>query len=175
MSRNIGIKPLGYKTSSLQQPGHLGFSYSLIDDVSISSGDYYVNQSANEVDVKWVQNVSGAAIVPGTVVKRDVANDLSHDVETAGAGEVGCGIADPRLSENVADNERFNIVTKGIIECLSGGAVSKGDTVGVAANGKVVSVTVAAVADLVHVFGVALEEASGADELFRCEVDFPTR
>jgi hypothetical protein len=149
---------LGYKTSSTQEPGLLGDEYDLTAVTLDTATDMLNNTNSGRVTVRWVQNKSGAAIVPGTLVAADVADDLDINVKTCGVSDNPIGIADPFLTSNVADGESFFIVTRAnrikakTSAAYTKGASLQGDSVGKLAAGAGTAIR-------------ALEAATGADEM----------
>ena len=168
MSDFVGVPRLGYQDSSAYGEFVLGDEYSVLDVEQDSSYEYLLTQSERRVNVRYVKNTSGATLVPGTVVKRDVAGDVAHDVVAAGDNEVGCGIVDPRIIGSVEVDAKFLIIVKGPIDVVAGGAAPAGGAAGVGAAGEVVT---AANTD-VDAFGLFLEAPAAQGDVVRCDVDF---
>jgi hypothetical protein len=156
---------LGYKTSSTQEPGLLGDEYDLTAQTLDTATDMLNNTNSGRVTVRWVQNLSGAAIVPGTLVTADVANALDVNVKTCGSGDQPIGIADPFLTSNVANGESFFIVTRAnrvlakTSAAYTKGASLQGDSVGKLAAGAGETIR-------------ALEASTGADQNKAVTCDF---
>lgn len=165
MSTFHGRFALGQKTSSTQEPGLLGDER---DDVVFrydSNTGMYYNTNSGRVRVKWVQNTSGGALKPGTVVAWDTAGNMDTDVIQCTGVQAPAGIVDPFLSSDVADDERFLIVTKADrIEALSGGVFSKGSSLVPTTAGKVILGNGGQIR--------ALEAAAGGDVLTEVSCDF---
>lgn len=170
MSELIGVHRLGYKDSSAYQDLVLGDEYQALDGELDATQQYILPQSERRVHVKYVRNTGANALVPGHACKRDVANDVAHDVTEASAGDVCCGIVDPRLNGSVATGEKFLMIVRGPIDAVVGGAVVKGATATVGALGKSVS----GANTSVHAYGVYLEDAAADGDVARVDVDFRT-
>lgn len=168
MSELFGIPSLGYQNESNYGEFVLGDEFELIDGEVDGESGAVVRQSERRVRVRLVKNTSGGVIKPGTVVKRDATGDLAHDVAPAGDGEIGCGIADPRISGDIKDDAKFLIITKGPIDCVASAACTKGHSANVAANGEVED----GLNTAIDAFGVILEAASAQGDIIRVDVDF---
>lgn len=163
---------LGYTEVSDQQPGALGEEFTVVPSEYDSAGDVYVESHSGAVRVKLVHNSSGAVMAPGKVVKRDTTGNMAYDVTLAGAAAPGCGIVDPTLTEDVAIDAKFLIVTYGETDVLVGGSnLSKGNTIQAGAAGVNVVDAVSTVAELAAAHGVMLE-AGTASTLAKAFVDF---
>lgn len=174
MSEFVGTPRLGYKESALNQAAKLGDEFDTIYQEYDSATDMFIEQGASRVRVQWVQNTSGGALVPGQLVKRDTSGSMEHDVTGCGAAEIPCGIVDPTLQSNVADDEKFLMVTHGITDVLCSAAISKGAALGTAASGKAVTNALDTVAKLTYAFGVLIEQATADGQLRKALVDFRT-
>lgn len=173
MSEFVGIPQLGYKEAEQNQAGKLGDEYQLIDAVFDADTDMYVNQNNRRVVARWVKNNGATALNPGAVVMRDTAGDMAFDVKAiTSAATPGCGIVDPSLTGTVAQDEKFLMIVKGITDVKTTGAVAKGASLGVAASGNVTTNAKSTVGDLLHLFGVLIEDGSGGAGLYRADVDF---
>lgn len=166
MSTFHGRFALGQKTSSTQEPGLLGDER---DDIVFrydSDTGMYYNTNSGRVRVKWVQNTSGGALKPGSVVAWDTSGSMDTNVIQSTDVTVPCGIVDPFLTADVADDERFLIVTKASrIKALTGGNFSKGAALVSGATGKVVS----GVGSRIRALAA---NAGGADQLVEVSCDF---
>lgn len=168
MSEMIGTPRLGVQNATNYGEFVLGDEFEVIDGELDASGEFVLTQSERRVRVRLVKNTSGGVIKPGTVVKREITGNIEHDVEPAGSGEVGCGIADPRISGDIADGAKFLIITKGPIDCVASGALTKGHSANVAASGEVAD----GLNTGVDAFGVILEDAAAQGNIVRVDVDF---
>ena len=168
MSNFFGIPCLGYQNETSYGEFVLGDEFEVVDGELDGESGAIVRQSERRVRVRLVKNTSGGVIKLGTVVKREITGDLVHDVEPAGSGEVGCGIADPRIDGDIKDGAKFLIITKGPIDCVASGALNKGHSANVAASGEVADGTQTAV----DAFGVILEAAASQGDIVRVDVDF---
>ena len=140
MNSYIGRFTLGQKTSHNGEPGLLGDEYDLTAFSEDVARDMLVNVNSSHITVRWVQNLSGAALVPGTLVMADVSNDMAVNVRAAGATDTPVGIVDPFLKSNVANGESFLIVTRANrIPARSGAAFVKGARLLPDASGNVVT------------------------------------
>lgn len=157
MSTFHGHNKLGYKTSSTQQAGRLGDEFDVTAQTQDTARNIWSSTNAGRVTVRWVQNLSGSAIVPGTLVAADVSNSVDINVKTAGVADTPIGIADPYLASNVANGESFFIVIRANrINAKSGAAYTKGASLQGNSAGKLVAGAGSSIR--------ALEAATGADE-----------
>lgn len=163
---------LGYKDSSANQDSALGDEFDAIVAELDSGDDVFVNTNAARLRCMWLEKVDAGTMAAGTIAKRDAANDMAVNATAAGAGDVGVCVVDPYITSAVAQNEKFIGVVRGRVKVLSGAAITKGDTLKADASGKAITNSISLVADVVSNFGVALEAASGADELIWAYVDF---
>lgn len=131
---------LDYKTSSLQEPGLLGDEFDTTAYTEDASTGMLVNTNSGRFTVRWVQNLSGSAIVPGTLVAADAANAVDINVKTCGVSDTPIGIACPFLKSNVANGESFYIVVRANrINARSGAAFTKGASLTADASGNLVA------------------------------------
>ncbi len=165
MSELIGKWPLGYKELSSYEDGLLGDSYETVDAEALSESNLILNVNPIRVRVKWVKNTGAVAIVPGSAVQIDTANDMAYSVKSVvNAGEPACGICDPYLTSNVAAGEKFLIVTDGIVDVKVGAAIAVGTPIGVGALGVAI-----AAADA---YGRLIEASTAASQIRRAVVSF---
>lgn len=158
---------LGQKTSYTGEPGLLGDEFEGTAFYRDPATDMLVNINSGHMTLRWVQNLSGSAIVPGTLVAADQANAIDVNVRTAGVNDTPIGIADPFLTSNVANGESFLIVTRANrINALTGGAYAKGSSVGASSAGKLV----AGASSGTHIR--ALEASAGADLMRAVQCNF---
>lgn len=172
MSTFFGSPQLGRVLDIVQQPGLLGDEYDVVPHEYDATTGMLSNSNAGRVRVKLLRNTSGGTLAPGSIVKRDTASDMAHDVVNAGAADPGCAVVDPFLTASVADDERFLGIIYGECDVLTSAAISKGATLGTAASGKAVTNAVTTVADTLHIFGVMIEAATDANQLRKAFVDF---
>lgn len=160
MSEFHGQMGLGYKTASTQQDSKLGDEWDAPVMRWDAANDMWVSDNSGRVRVKWVQNTNGSALKPGSIVTRDAAGEMDINVTACDASKQPCGIVDPFLTEDVADDERFLIVLQASkIQVLSGAAFTKNAVLTSNAAGKAVTGTPA----FQHIR--ALEAATAADQL----------
>lgn len=171
MSQYYATPRLGVKVNSQQEPGLLGDEHFTVPIETASAGVKLQVNNGN-VRVKWFENTSAAAIAPGSVIKRDIANDIAHDVEQCGADEPACAIVDPLLQSDVEPGERFLGVIYGEIDVLAGAAATKGDSLKCDATGRSITNALGSVADLAACYGVLAEDAAAAGDLVKAIVDF---
>lgn len=166
MSQHIGKWPLGYKESGSNEDGLLGDSWETVDAESVNSGTgLIINTNPNRVRVKWVKNTGATSIVPGSAVKIDTSDDMAWAVTSVvNAGEHACGICDPYLATSVAADEKFLIITEGLVDVKAGAAIAKGTPIGVGALG----VAIAAA----NAYGTLIEAATVAAQMRRAMVNF---
>jgi hypothetical protein len=159
---------LGYKepTSPDQYADQLlGIEYSF-DDVDLSStAPIKPVKSSNRVKAVWVQNASGGALKPGSLVKCSVLRKTVG--AQAGATEIVDGVVDGYLTSDVANGERFFIVVEGPCLVLSNGSYSANAGLASSSSGKAASASTGTVTN----FGRAIEAAGAADQLKRAYVD----
>jgi hypothetical protein len=164
-----GRYALGQKVKaadSAQEPGLLGDER---DDVVFrvdSSTDMQYSENSGRVRVKWVKNTSGSALKPGSLVSWDLSGARGDtDVVQCTNASVPCGIVDPFLTSDVADDELFLIVTKADrVSVLSGAAFSRRANLVVNSAGKAVTGAGSRMQ--------ALDAAAGADVLTDVRCDF---
>lgn len=160
-----GRHQLNFKTSSTQQPAALGDEFDSTAQTLDTATGIYSDVNAGRLTVKWVRNLSGSEIVPGTLVAPDITNTMDTDVKTAGVSDIPCGIASPWLASNVANGESFFIITKASrVPCLTGAAYTKGASLQATSAGKLVAGTGSCVR--------ALEASTGADQSKVVSCDF---
>ncbi len=140
MTSYVGRFTLGQKTSSTQEPGLLGDEHEGTAFYRDAATDMLVAVNSGHMTLRWVQNLSGAAIVPGTLVSADPTNAIDVNVRTCGVNDTPIGIADPFLTTNVANGESFLIVVRANrIQARTGGVYSKGASLGPDASGNLVA------------------------------------
>lgn len=133
-----------------------------------------------------VRNISGGALLPGTVCKWGTnAGDVGHNVVQAGDGTIGCGIVDPFLpAAGVADDGIFWLFYGGLcdVESDGGTVLALGEVVVTAASGQVNIQTAAPANETAvmlqvnSVVGLVAEAATNvAGTKFRCKLQFPFR
>jgi|694.fasta_scaffold00460_55 hypothetical protein len=165
MSSFHGRYALGQKVAaadSAQEPGLLGDER---DDVAMrydSANDIFYVLNSGRVKTKWVKNTSGGALKPGSLVTPDTSGTrMDTDVVQCTTGTAPCGIVDPFLTSDVADDELFLIITKASrIEGLGGATVSKGANLVCGTSGKLVAGTAGNIVALEAVANNVLSDVS---------------
>jgi hypothetical protein len=115
---------LGTKMLTVQEPGLLGDEAETVAQTYDAKLQMYDNTNAGRVRHRWVQNTGLVPLKPGSFVMADVANDLDTDVVQADAAGVAIGIVDPFLTEDVAPQEKFNIIIRALRIPVLVGAVA---------------------------------------------------
>lgn len=169
MSEFVGVPRLGFQNSSVYGDLVLGDEYEVVDGQPDDTDAYIVSQSERRVRVRYVKNTSGLDLVPGASVKRDITGDVAHDVApVVSAGEIGCGVVDPRIGGVVSPDSKFLIIIKGPIDQIAGGALTKGSSANIGDLGEVINGSNVAA----DAYGVVMDDAAAQGDVVRVDVDF---
>jgi len=161
------IYKLGYKEATSPDSygdNLLGIEYTFADVDYNSSAPIKPLKSSNRVHAVWVKNATGGAIKAGQPVKCSVCRTTVGAL--AGNAEVVDGIADPFVTSDIADGEKFFIIVQGPTQVLTGGSFSANDALKSNASNKAATATAGTVTN----FGRALEASGAADLLKRAYV-----
>jgi|Deesub1362A_J573_1020465.scaffolds.fasta_scaffold01139_11 predicted RecA/RadA family phage recombinase len=102
---------------------------------------------------RFIRMTAGADITAGQLV--EITGDEEVSPATAGSTSViGVALTD------ASQNELVTVVTEGVVSVTASGAVSAGDKVQAAADGKVSAWSASAAGDSAKIVGVALEDAA---------------
>ena len=104
-------------------------------------------------DGKYLPFTAGADITAGQIV------ELSGDRTVVPAGDGSTKVIGVALI-NAKSGEKVTVVTEGVVDVIAAGAVSAGDRVQSAAEGKVAKWTASAAGDSAKIIGTALTSAS---------------
>jgi hypothetical protein len=150
---------LDYQELNDYADAHLGLTWEQGDASEIAFSNLQVENSNERVFVKWVKNTGLTALLPGSVVMVDVANDVTKNVVQATAASRPAGVVSHRLKNSVPAGGKFCMIYKGVCEVLVDAAYAKNAAVGTGALG--VATTVADT-DQVSAVGRLLVASTGA-------------
>lgn len=167
MSELVGKWPLTYQENSVYGDALLGETWETLDAAELPFSNLSQHVSNERVKVKWVKNTGLTVLAPGSVLKVDVANDITKNVVQAGAGDRACGVVSHRLKKDVPVGGKFPMIYGGPCEVLVDAAYPVNQAIGTAAAGVA---TTSADTDLVSAFGRLLEASTGAG-LVRAKIE----
>lgn len=169
----MNVMPLGTKGTSGEYAGSLGSKHCFKDWSSTVTGGVRVPPTGVPIEAILVQNNSGGAVTPGTIVLWDTANVGTKTGTITGAAGIGAGLVDPFIpaGTTVANGELFWLIRKGRVKGTSGASYSTGVQLIPNSAGKFIVMT-ADVAGLQARCARACEAATGADESKYVYLDF---
>jgi hypothetical protein len=171
MSCPMNFYTLGSKGPAGELPLNLGSCHVFRDTVKTPTGGVRIPATGIDIYAMLVKSSNATPMAPGAVVKWDTAAVGTTVGSLAGATEIGCGIIDPFLTTNVAQNEVFYIIRKGRVQATAGAAITIGAQVIPGTGGKLITMT-ADVAGLQARCGRAAETATADTQVKYFFVDF---
>lgn len=156
---------LGYKGPTTSRASEKGMEAAFQDLDYRAIGSPKAPLSGAMVRARWVRMTGATAVAPGSFVKWSIPGTEISGV--AGANEVPCGVVDPYLTSNVAQNEYCWVIFEGPADVIASTTIAVNAPILPAASGKAVTADYSVEQS---VAGRMIEEATAADQLRRAYI-----